>query len=188
MTPAQLAEARRWVALRGWRWMPGMVVISEHGRGSMRVCDVETLTEEDVARGQALAAALNAGALALPGSRRGAGYEHCGRVGDARGLVGIGHPIAYQEDEDGGMWPTFSKTSPARGWLPDLADPATAGCLLALAREITGRPHLVAEWAPTESAWKPCWWRGTLPMHAGIYAESETLALLAACEQHEAQA
>jgi len=32
------------------------------------------------------------------------------------------------------------------GWLPDLTDPATLGCLLALVREAWGDPHASASW------------------------------------------
>jgi len=35
--------------------------------------------------------------------------------------------------------------------LPDLTDPATRGCLLALVREELGRPRLVAYYAPLSS-------------------------------------
>lgn len=32
MTPAQLDEARRWVALLGWRWKPGMLAVRVRDR------------------------------------------------------------------------------------------------------------------------------------------------------------
>lgn len=184
MTPAQLDEARRWVALRGWRWMPGMVAVRQRDSGAIRVCDVEVLTAEDIEKGRALAEALNSGALVLPGTNAGASYQHVGEVGDARGLVGIGHPVAYEEDEDGGLWPAFMKTSVA-GWLPDLTDPATRGCLLELARQITGRPDLVAGCLPGATGWVAGAWAGGEMRPLGDVATTEAAALLAACERHE---
>ena len=179
MTPAQIEEARRWTALRGWRWMPGMVVVCEQRLRAMRICDLETLTERDVQRGMALAEALNAGDLWLPGSQHGATYEHQGKVGDVCGLVGIGHPVAYEEDDDGGLWPTFFKTSADKGWYPDVTDPATRGCLLALAREITQRPGLNAVDLGDSD-----WWCVMLEARAS----SESEVWLKACEHHEREA
>jgi len=72
MTEEQIALARRAVACKSWRWMPGMLVVDAIGK--QRIYD-------DVA----------------------------------------GEPY----------WSTD-------GWLPDLTDPATLGCLLALVRDAWG--------------------------------------------------
>ena len=39
--------------------------------------------------------------------------------------------------------PTLIDAAPHDGWFPDLNDPATLGCLLALVREAWGRPAIV---------------------------------------------
>jgi hypothetical protein len=129
MTPAQLAEARRWVALRGWRWMPGM--------------------------------------LANDGWRVLVDFD------DGSYLLAGGNEARVCSMTDGEA--------------PDLTDPATAGCLLALAREITGRPGLFAHPSPGDGGWVPCyhapsgaidWIRRVSPTETGAYLD--------ACEQHEA--
>lgn len=51
-------------------------------------------------------------------------------------------------------WPDFGSTrahSPQGHLLPDLSDPATLGCLLALVREAWGDPHAGSRWM------KPDW-------------------------------
>lgn len=68
--------------------------------------------------------------------------------------------------------------------VPDITDPATRGCLLALAREITECPTLHADPAEMPDG---LWW---FPVgHTGPdladQQPTETLALLAACEEHE---
>jgi hypothetical protein len=115
MTPAHLAEARRWTALRGWRWMPGMLAVRDDGTPYRLSCAVAA-----------------------------------------------------------------SKVRPDHGWLPDLTDPATCGCLLALAREITGRPWLYASYSHMSGCWF-CGW-------TALAGDSESKAWLVACERHEAQA
>ena len=56
--------------------------------------------------------------------------------------------------------------------LPDLADPATLGCLLALVREAWGSEREVCEWSHVHSRW----------MFLGETGETEAEALIAALE------
>lgn len=81
MTPDLVDLARRAVACKGWRWLPGMRTTD-----AMRVIHDETL---------------------FPG-----------------------RPCAIRE----GAWVDTAPPRPLRDALPDLADPATMGCLLALVR------------------------------------------------------
>ena len=85
MTEEQIALARRAVACRGWKWMPGMRTTD-----AMRVIHDET---------------------AFPG-----------------------RPCAIRE----GSWVDTSPPRPLTDALPDLTDPATLGCVLALVREAWG--------------------------------------------------
>lgn len=86
MTEEQIALARRAVACKGWRWMPGMLT----------TCDLRAVDGGD---------------------------EYV-----------IGHRSG--PTKDGGGW----YDGEAAGLLPDLTDPATLGCLLALVREARGEP------------------------------------------------
>jgi hypothetical protein len=81
MTPEMLDLARRAVACKGWRWMPGMLAVEQ----------------------------------AVPGMALSARPV---RVDDYWHEVGV--------------------------WLPDLTDPATVGCLLALVREAWGQEDMGA--------------------------------------------
>lgn len=115
MTEEQIALARRAVACRGWRWLPGMRALSA-ARGKLqaiRVCD------------------------------------------DIREWV------AHKDE------------------FPDLQDPATLGCLLALVREAHGAPFLqVSVSISREHGYRfEC-----NPRHRGAWVESEEEALVAALE------
>lgn len=111
MTEEQIALARRAVACKGWRWMPGMLHGTVAG-GELRVC-------------------YRAGDLTL--------YLDADRV-------------------------------------PDLTDPATMGCLLALVREASGDPFVYL--APADG-----WFVGR-GARDGVIAEgaTEAEALVAALE------
>lgn len=84
--------ARRAVACKHWRWMPGMLAVHHEGYGN-------------------------------------------------NGLDGR---IIEIDDTKGPMWIGWGDIylPLLEGSLPDLSDPATVGCLLALVREITGKPYL----------------------------------------------
>jgi hypothetical protein len=56
----------------------------------------------------------------------------------------IGNQRVYDDAAGEPYWSTD-------GWLPDLTDPATLGCLLALAREAWGDPYASSRWM------KPVW-------------------------------
>ena len=100
MTEEQIALARRAVACKGWRWMPGM-----------RYCSVAVAAE-----------------TASPLSFN--GYQ---RVGEDVDMV------AYTD------WVPC---------LPDLEDPATLGCLLALVREVCGDDEAYAmPWHDEDGGW-----------------------------------
>jgi len=87
MTEEQIALAKRAVACKGWRWMPGMLT----------TCDL--------------------------------------RVVDGGDDYAIGHRSG--PTKDGGGW----YDGEAAGLLPDLTDPATMGCVLALVREAWSAPR-----------------------------------------------
>ncbi len=117
--------ARRAVACKGWRWMPGM------------------------------------------SARRWSGH------GEVSAVARVSAPARET--------PWLSE-----GWLPDLSDPATLGCLLALVREAWGDSRLVAIYCepayPGQSeGWAVQRADGRLPV-AGEDYETEAAALVAALE------
>jgi hypothetical protein len=129
MTEEQISEARRWVALPGWRWMPGMC--SANGSRVLFVDD----DNGDV----------------------------CLSVDDGQ--------VPYWLD------------GPAQNMLPDVTDPATRGCLLALAREITGQPDLSTVWISSADVWCPRWMQDGRSTF-GAARSRETAALLEAVEDY----
>ena len=105
--------ARRAIACKRWRWMPGMLAIMPEDRD------------------------------------------------------GIARPYRVSDDE----W------LPAMDSFPDLLDPATLGCLLALVREAWGKPHAYVEYSDK--------WKAAFHCDIGTRAFSSTTeaaALVAALE------
>lgn len=63
-------------------------------------------------------------------------------------------------------------------WLPDLADPATLGCMLTLVREAWGEPTMSAHFYDAEAWWEVLGYRRA----PGKPADTEAEALVAALE------
>ena len=127
MSDDMIALARRAVACRGWRWMPGAATNSKFAR--VVAADAE---------GVPCAAEV------------GATQDDCHAVW----LDGV--PL-----------------------LPDLTDPATLGCVLALVREVWGQDDLVA------FRFDGQWCAEVTPQegqHHAFYGSSEAEALVAALE------
>ena len=96
----------------------------------------------------------------------------------ARALV-RDRSTAYMNGSVNLMW-----TAVTSAWLPDLTDPATVGCLLAMVRAAWGDPHLacVGHW---RSGWRVTGGKphgGTFRYFAQDYHPSEAAALVAALE------
>ena len=131
MTEAQVGLAKRALACKGWRWLPGMRTDSKFAR----VVAVDSDTGVSCA------------------SEEGATEDDCYAVW----LDGV--PV-----------------------LPDLTDPATMGCLLALAREAWGMPTgITVTYSSDEGLWGVSWSGAT---HGGCCGRGETEgeALVAALE------
>lgn len=128
MTPDQTDLARRAIACRRWRWLPGMLW----------------------------------------------------SIGPAPRWVRASTGRVQGSHEDGGP------VSAPRSCVPDLADPATLGCLLALVREAWGDPRLVAIYCEAANPGQSEGWAvqgadNRMPL-AGEDYPSEAAALVAALE------
>ena len=111
--------ARRAVACRGWRWMPGMLVVGSvrYGEWPWRVCDLSSVNL-------------------------------------------MGDP----------------------GALPDLTDPATVGCLVALVREVRNEPTGFASVVTPEPSVRWAWVNGRNVAQQFFVAPDELEAIIRALE------
>lgn len=133
MNPEMIELAKRAVACKGWRWMPGMLGWRPDNHGvphSIRFV-------EGVEHMEALAG-VGAGPLLA------SGYATCD---------------GYWRSED---------------IMPDFQDPATLGCLLALAREAWGMPTgITVSYSSDDGLWGVSWSGAT---HGGWCGRGKTEA------------
>ena len=123
MTPEMVELARRAVACKGWRWMAGM----------RRVWPF--LVREPISQGTVWSCLAS-------GEDRARGYIE--RM-----------PSERVEDDPLSLEPSEKWDDATDQWMadiPDLTDPATLGCLLALVREAWGDPSIIAE--PSLGMWE----------------------------------
>lgn len=74
---------------------------------------------------------------------------------------------------------------PQSGLFPDVADPATRGCLEELAREITGQPLLHIRRMFHDKCWVASWPTEEPDALPRTYDREQTWPLLIACEDYE---
>lgn len=154
MTEEQIALARRAVACRGWRWMPGME-FDLHGAGHLSGgWRIQSVQMRALDKWSTPVRTITAGPCEFIIAPRGAIH------------------VRYLDQ-------TMSLNPVAASMLPFLEDPATLGCLLALVREAHGAPFLqVSVSISREHGYRfEC-----NPRHRGAWVESEEEALVAALE------
>ena len=119
MTTEMTELARRAVACKGWRWMPGMLVVGSvrYGEWPWRVCDLSS--------------------------------------------------VSLMDD---------------LGALPDLSDPATVGCLVALVREVRNEPTGFASVVTPEPSLRWAWVNGRNVAQQFFVAPDELEAIILALE------
>lgn len=59
-----------------------------------------------------------------------------------------------ERDRTGLLWVDVAPPGPDGEWLPDLTDPATLGCLLALVRERHPHAHTALDWRHSRNRWR----------------------------------
>jgi len=141
--------ARRAVACKGWRWMPGMrvlrtthPVVQERGGPvvvPVRLMDSSTNAEE-------------IGGTTLHGD-----------------LIDAGHAVVHGHHRVADM-------------LPDLTDPATVGCLVALVREVRNEPTGFASVVTPEPSLRWAWVNGRNVAQQFFVAPDELEAIILALE------
>lgn len=156
MTDEQIALARRAVACKGWRWMPGMVAVGA----------VVDMSDGKIKQG--IGEVYRVVNVSGPWSHVGSYRRQLKRYEYAES--GWTHLSRLQAGYRG-----FETSSP----VPDITDPATLGCLLALVREAHGAPFLqVSVSISREHGYRfEC-----NPRHRGAWVDSEEEALVAALE------
>lgn len=113
MTDEMITLARRAVACKGWRWMPGMRAIGKYPNYPVRIHDFGE------------------------------------NVQDPDDMLAAGKWLPWQQPVEYG---DHIYDGP---YLPDLTDPATLGCLLALVRGAWGDPGMFVR--PRGSKMRPDW-------------------------------
>jgi len=161
VTPDLEALARRAVACRGWRWMPGILV----------------RMDRIVARSSHVGAAGDVH-IVWPDSdldvRR--AYLHAD-IGNTR------RAVLFPEDNPRGRWwrlyyPGSAWVAPPGDVLPDLADPATLGCLLALVREAWGDDGITT-YRDADVLWR-CRYSVLGPVRGRYFGEADSVPYEAA--------
>ena len=140
--------ARRAVACPHWRWMPGMAVIPQ---------EADTLIDKDSRM------AFHATEIRVTA----AAFEICE---PEHRFVEVSLLLNGKSRSYGSMF--------TKHLLPDLSDPATAGCLPALVRTATGKPHLFSQFTLQES-WSIC----DLHDHRSHFVGSEAQAWIEVLEE-----
>ena len=91
--------------------------------------------------------------------------------------------LTCRELDTGRLWVDVAPgDAEAHDWLPDLDDPATVGCVLALVREAYGRPDLHACPMFSLHTGDLVRWRVAIDEHIAHYGPTEAAALVAALE------
>lgn len=131
MTEEQIALARRAVACKGWRWMPGME-FDLHGAGHLSGgWRIQSVQMRALDKWSTPVRTITAGPCEfIIAPRGGIHVRYVDQVGHSMSL----NPLAAT-------------------LLPFLEDPATLGCLLALVREAHGKP-LAFAFSEDEGMWE----------------------------------
>ena len=180
MTDDMIELGRRAVAAKRWAWRPGMRAMHGCAMSGQRVLAVDTWTDGDVRYGNELAAAITGGLL--DGMvHRPVTARFAARSGEAKSLNCAVDPVEWTDDDVSGRWPALSEVGAADCY-PDLSDPATLGCVLALVREAWGEDCAYACVVGVHGDGSPKW--AVRDIRHGAFAgfQTEAAALVAALE------